>query len=151
MSTRDDLLSAALRHVRDAEHLLAAGAAQSLDQAEHLAGFAPECARKACLGESWGNQALGHNLGEFGDAVLSVLISLDVFANRYGLDGWGAKFPGLSGWRVEVRYRATVARANRAAVEATSTRVVKEAREGTDALALALFADGLVSAGAFAA
>ena len=37
------LLSAARRHITDAEHLLEPGLHQSQDQAWHLAGFAPEC------------------------------------------------------------------------------------------------------------
>ncbi len=44
-----DLLSAARRHIADAEHLLAHGAHRSEDQAWHLAGFGPESVRKACL------------------------------------------------------------------------------------------------------
>ena len=40
-----DLVSAALRHARDAEWL----AHRSPDQAYHLAGYAPECARKATV------------------------------------------------------------------------------------------------------
>lgn len=41
-----DLLSAALRHVRDAETLAtSADDARSLDQAFHLAGYGPECER----------------------------------------------------------------------------------------------------------
>lgn len=150
MSVRDDLLSAALRHARDAEHLLATGPDQSLDQAEHLAGFAPECARKACLSETWGNQALGHELSNQGDAILDVLVSLDVFANRYGLDGWGSRFPAMEGWRVHVRYRATAVGALRTTVEARALRVVTEARQVTDELALALYTDGFVTAEAFA-
>jgi hypothetical protein len=45
-----DLLSAALRHVRDAEHLATPNhSGYSPDQAHHLAGFGPECAQKATL------------------------------------------------------------------------------------------------------
>ena len=55
---RASFISAALRHTRDAEHLLASGPHRSLDQAFHLAGFGPECARKACLSESWADKTI---------------------------------------------------------------------------------------------
>ena len=58
---RPDLLSAAIRHVRDAELLAStAGPNRSLDQAFHLAGFAPECARKATLPRSTFDKSIGH-------------------------------------------------------------------------------------------
>ncbi len=46
-----DFVSAALRHTRDAEHLVAHGEHASRDQAWHLAGFAHECARKSLIRE----------------------------------------------------------------------------------------------------
>ena len=59
-----DLLSAALRHVRDAEHLATPNhSGHSPDQAYHLAGFGPECARKATLYHRLFDKPLGHTLG----------------------------------------------------------------------------------------
>jgi len=58
---RTALVSAALRHVDDAQALLAVSPVQAF----HLAGFGPECARKAALtvpGASQGtmDKAIGH-------------------------------------------------------------------------------------------
>jgi hypothetical protein len=89
-------------------------------------------------------------LGTLGDNVLDVLLSLDVFANRYGLDGWSQKFPALQAWRVDIRYRGTAVGASCATVEATAKSIVSEVRKATDQLALALFVDGFVTARAFA-
>jgi hypothetical protein len=67
------LFSAALRHLRDAEHLADATTPHgSLDQAYHLAGFAPECGRKATIAADWMNKALGHDLGVV-DEIMAAL------------------------------------------------------------------------------
>ncbi len=115
--TASTLTSAALRHVRDARHLLTDGPHRSVDQANHLAGFGPECIRKAALSARWGDKILGHELGPAGDALLDTLLALDPHGCRAGaLASPGA---ALADWRVERRYDATGA----ADPSATAARV----------------------------
>ena len=82
------LLSAALRHTRDARALLAS----SPDQAWHLAGFGPECARKAALSERWADHAMSHQLGAPAEGVLEMAIAMDAHAVRYRLEGWATQW-----------------------------------------------------------
>lgn len=134
-----DLLSAAMRHARDADHLAGQHADASLDQAWHLAGFGPECARKACLTEDWADKALGHDFDESGEALLEWVVALDPHAWRYRLSGWRDELPGLAAWRPDHRYErtGTVIEAQRdvsGLVSAAMTRVTRVAAE--------LWADG---------
>lgn len=132
------LLSAAWRHVRDAEHLLRPGQHRSLDQALHLAGFGPECARKACVDEVIADKALGHDFKAASDVVLEVLIALDPSASRYGLRHLAATLPfRAQHWHVNCRYDATGA-----AREVDVRAVVEEARRFVDARASELWCDG---------
>jgi hypothetical protein len=101
------LLSAALRHVRDAEHLAAPHANNSLDQAYHLAGFGPECARKALLEIRWLDKAIGHAFLGPSEGVIEMALALDPFARRYRTTEWGTVFPTLSNWTQNVRYDPT--------------------------------------------
>lgn len=96
-------MSAALRHVRDADRLLET----SPDQSWHLAGFGPECARKACLEEAWLNLVLSHDLGERSDHILEFALALDVQANRYEVRNLERRFPDLKTWKVSSRYKRT--------------------------------------------
>jgi hypothetical protein len=135
-----DFLSAALRHARDAEHLLDEGMGYtSPDQAYHLAGFAPECARKAVLAERWLDKALGHGIESTAEEVLEFALSLDPLARRYDPAGNRARWPALAGFRVEARYERTGTR-DRASAEA----LCREAREAVDATVLALWTDGRI-------
>lgn len=102
-----DLASAALRHVRDAEHLLAEGDHQSVDQAYHLAGFGPECIRKAALSARWGDKIIGHDFSTDGEALLDVLVSLDPHGVRAGAGDFSRRFPKLARWDVNRRYART--------------------------------------------
>lgn len=136
-SRSHDLLSAALRHVRDAEHLALDGADQSLDQAYHLAGYAPECARKATLSTSTYNKAIGHGVGETSEIALQIALALDLGAHRYDLERWGARFPTLARWTEVARYDRT---GKRAAGDVSA--VVREAREIVDRIVSALWMDG---------
>src|SRR5688572_21343969 len=105
---RADLISAALRHVRDAEHLLAPGPHRSVEQALHLAGFGPECVRKGCVDEAITDKALGHDIEGSDDPTVDLLLALDPSASRYGIDEHSLKLPHRAKhWRVECRYRAT--------------------------------------------
>ncbi len=132
------LLSAALRHVRDAERLLA----ESPDQTYHLAGFGPECARKAVLDFRWADKSLGHDLGEASETLLDFLDALDPRAQRY--------LPALSAttkaWNPQVRYEKTGTRGSN---EAKS--LVEEARLTVDGMISALWADGRIPAKKLAA
>jgi hypothetical protein len=104
-----DLLSAALRHARDAESLLAPQnpGGQSIDQAFHLAGYGPECARKATLGLRDFDKTIGHRFDGRAEGVLDALVALDPWALRYGASGWGARFPALAEWKETARYHRT--------------------------------------------
>lgn len=102
---RTALLSAALRHVRDAEHLLATGDHQSLAQALHLVGFGPECARKGCVDESLADKALGHEIHGADTLAVEFLLALDPSAGRYAIDLHEQSLPlRTAHWRVESRY-----------------------------------------------
>lgn len=99
--------SAALRHLTDAAHLLSNALHLSADQTYHLAGFGPECARKACVGSrAWG-KVLGHDLGDASDQALEWMIALDPMLSRDRLTGWTIEEPALGEWAPEVRYLPT--------------------------------------------
>lgn len=134
-----DLLSAALRHVRDAEHLVSVGPTTSVDQAYHLAGFAPECARKATLSKRTYDRAIGHGIGAASEVALQTAIAIDPGARRYDLEGWQARFPALANWSESARYERT---GQRAASEVAV--VVAEAREIVDRIVLTLWMDGAI-------
>jgi hypothetical protein len=137
------LLSAALRHVRDAERLLELAPYQSIDQAYHLAGFAPECARKAAIPARTYDLAIGHGVGHASELALDYALATNVSAHRYDLKDWRTRYPQLAAWKEIVRYEAT---GKRQASEVTA--LVKEAREIVDQMTYALWADGLIP-GAF--
>ncbi len=91
---RASLISAALRHVRDAEHLLASEPPyRSVEQALHLAGFGPECARKGCVDEDIADKALGHEFEKADESVVDLLLAIDPSASRYGLDEHTLQLP----------------------------------------------------------
>jgi hypothetical protein len=133
------LVSAALRHMRDAEHLADARAAHSSpDQAYHLAGFGPECARKATLTIRWSDKPLGHALDQGAtDPVLEIALALDPYAQRYNPLDWSNRYPALARWNPQCRYDQTGKRDARQ-IEA----LVREARLVVDELVGALWADG---------
>lgn len=128
-----DLVSAALRHVDDAEGLLSS----SPDQSWHLAGFGPECARKACLRVQTFDKMLGHELAEMSERVLDVALVVDPNATRYAVRELTRRYPTLSRWRVESRYERT---GTRSAEDAQS--LVRESAQLTHELAAALWMDG---------
>lgn len=132
---RSVLLSAALRHVRDAEDLLP----RSPDQAFHLAGFGPECARKATLASDWLDKVIGHGMDGSVEPLLELASSLDSEAARYQIRGWADRYPALARWTEQARYERTGTRST-----LDSQRLVEEAREIVEELALALWMDGLI-------
>jgi hypothetical protein len=94
-----DFASAALRHLRDADVLVTTSPVQSL----HLAGFGPECARKAALTRGWATRALGHDAAQ--PELVAWALDLDGVAARTV----GTPAPDL-GWRPDCRYWASGAR-----------------------------------------
>lgn len=131
---RTDLLSAALRHCRDAEHLLRPGPDQSVEQA-------PECVRKACIDDNVADQALGHAFQEASDTILEFLLALDPAAARYELASHASQLPKIrSRWRVECRYLKT-GTAKLAEVE----DIVEEGRLYIDRWMAELWCDGVVA------
>jgi hypothetical protein len=137
------LASAALRHARDAEHLLDAGPHVSVDQAYHLAAFGPECARKATLSYRWLDKEIGHGAGALADELLELVVAIDPVAHRYDPLSYRTRYPVLARWNVDCRYDRTGARA-RTDAEA----LCREAREAVDMTVAALWADGRVPDGA---
>jgi hypothetical protein len=126
-----------------AEHLIAEGAARALDEGFHIAGFGPECAQAACLGEEWFGRAIGHGFDAAQAESLRLLLHLDPKARRYLPADWGARYQELRTWTVQSRYMPTgtfdLARA---------TAVTREAREVVDRVVASLWADGLLDEGA---
>lgn len=133
------LVSAALRHVRDAEALLGKEPTSSPDQAFHLAGYGPECARKAALSSRALDIALGH---EFGADVLETALALDVHALRYDLAHWNTRHPALRAWSTGARYKRTGTY-----TDAQATELVKAARAAVDRIVVALWSDGAFPTG----
>lgn len=140
---RDALLSAALRHIRDAEHLLARGAHRSVEQALHLAGFAPECARKGCVDDAITDHALGHDIRDATDTTVDLLLAFDPAASRYAIDEQAARLPHRAAhWRPDCRYMATQ---SPEVNESRAEDVVREARSFVDDCLLALWSDGVLA------
>lgn len=135
---RAELVSAALRHVRDAEHLLEPGPHRSVEQALHLAGFGPECARKACVDEQLADKALGHEIKDATDAAVGMLLAIDPSASRYGIDVHNIELPlRAQHWSADCRYMATGT-----AEDHHVAAVVKEARDFVDRCVADLWCDG---------
>lgn len=140
---RSDLISAALRHVRVAEHLAAEGADRALDEAFHIAGFGPECAQAACLSEEWFARAIGHGFDAAQAESLRLLLYLDPRARRYLPADWSARYQELRTWTVQSRYLPTGTFDH-----ARATAMTREAREVVDRVVASLWADGLLDEGA---
>lgn len=105
-ASRVALASAALRHVEDA----AALASSSPVQAYYLAGYGPECARKAALTFAMEKQAaeldkaVGHGFGDDAETALALVCALDPLAMRYTLRDWKVREPILKQWKEHARY-----------------------------------------------
>jgi hypothetical protein len=130
------LVCAGLRHVLDAERLLS----DSPDQSWHLAGFGPECVRKACLGQKLLDRILGHDLAALSDQILSWAFALDLHAWRYRIDGLAEHYPSLADWKPSSRYERTGMR-----TLDNAERLVREAATITYDLSTALWMDGRIS------
>ncbi|MBM4060397.1 MAG: hypothetical protein FJ265_04755 [Planctomycetes bacterium] len=136
------LLSAALRHIRDAEHLAAQGAHESLDQAFHLAGYGPECARKAVLSDRTFDRAIGHGVQRAAELALRFALAADPAARRYDLEDWSSAYPELANWSEQSRYERTGTRA-----VTVVNPLLAEARSITDRITYSLWADGRLAGG----
>lgn len=105
-TSRVALASAALRHVEDAARLVTS----SPVQAYHLAGYGPECARKAALTFSSESEAaaldkaVGHGFRKDAETALALVCTLDPLAIRYALRDWKTRMPVLTEWNEQVRY-----------------------------------------------
>lgn len=137
-----DFVSAALRHIRDAEHILEPGTHSSPDQAWHLAGFAHECARKAFISESWIPKLLGHDFDSAGERIAEIAIALDPRAGRFPVRDWAKRYPAIASWRAEHRYEAT---GSSRALGRKVEDLVAQGREAVDACLVALFLEGSLS------
>jgi hypothetical protein len=134
-----DFLSAALRHIRDAEHLAEPGDHASPDQAWHLAGFAHECARKALLRDSWVPKLLGHDFDSSSERTVEIAIALDPRASRFPVRDWANRYPAVAAWMPDHRYERTgTSRAKHRMVG----DLVAQGRKAVDASVFALFLDG---------
>lgn len=136
----EDFASAALRHIRDAEHLIEPGAHASRDQAWHLAGFAHECARKALLQKGWIPRMLGHDFDDAVELIVEIAIALDPRAGRLPVDGWAARYPAVKHWKPDHRYDRTGAADH--APERNLEELVAQGRAAVDTCLVALFLDG---------
>lgn len=142
---RRHLVSAALRHLRDAEHLVEEGPHQSVDQALHLVGFASECVRKGGFDEQIVDHAIGHDVRDGTDAVVDFLVGYDPEAHRYGVHDDAIHLPlRYQHWRPDVRYEATGAAEERIGVVGVRS-VIEEARTFTDERVEALWCDGIIT------
>ena len=138
--TEADFASAALRHIRDAEYLGNPGAHVSRDQAWHLAGFAHECARKACIGGGWVPKMLGHDFSAASEQVVEIAVALDPRAGRFPVRLWATQYPSVSSWRPEHRYERTGT--SEAEEKRSLADLISQGRAAVDSCILALFIDG---------
>jgi hypothetical protein len=140
-ATQAALVSAALRHLDDARTLLAA----SPVQAAYLAGYGPECARKAALmrwpdrDEGVRNRAIGHRFDQPSETALQWFCDLDPLASRYTLLDWRASEPVLNEWREDIRY----GRSDSVTVR-KARRLLDAAERLTTATVAQLWADGRI-------
>lgn len=139
-----DFASAALRHMRDAEHLFGSSDHTSRDQAWHLAGFAHECARKACLENGWVPKVLGHDFSSASDGVLAFAIALDPRAGRFPVRAWASRAPAVAAWHPNHRYERTGTTDRTAGRDVDA--LVRQGREAVDDCILALFLNGALKA-----
>ena len=94
-----DMLSAAFRHLECAQNLLAT----SPDEAWYLAGYVPECTRKAVISSGEFLKIIGHDPGS---RILNFVIAGDVEAHRAGVDQWSMS-ESWGKWSPEHRYDRT--------------------------------------------
>lgn len=136
----EDFVSSALRHARDAEHLLEPSPSSSPDQAWHLAGFAHECARKACLVDGWVARVLGHDFDAAAETVLELAAALDPRVSRYPIRDWRTRYPRISQWSPNHRYERTGSHPD----NPQTRELVAQSRAAVDTMIMALYLDGRI-------
>lgn len=126
------MIDAALRHLRGARAALASG---DYEQAAHLVGFAPECARKAAIAEPDLWKKLGHDFSAH--PFLNALSALRPEGLRLRVDRLDSEFPVLRAWDPQIRYlkdgqisKYEAEDLERAAAEATARLVFAMTLEG---------------------
>lgn len=145
---RADLVSAGLRHVRDAENLAVDASHRSLDQAVHLIGFGPECIRKGCVDEQIADKAIGHNLLSAPDVVMEFLLAYDPEARRYDVGLGDGDLPLCKRyWRPDLRYERT-GTADATLRASGVGEMLREVRRFVDGRVHALWCDGAIDEGA---
>jgi hypothetical protein len=77
---------------------------RSPDQAFHLAGYGPECGRKATLSFRWLDKAIGHRFDASTERLLDLALNLDPVAYRYTPRDWRSRYGRLSEWNEQSRY-----------------------------------------------
>jgi hypothetical protein len=137
-------LSAALRHVRDAEYLQLKSANTSVDQAWHLAGLGIECARKAGVEINWFWKLVGHSFSDQAEAIVDLAIALDPAASRLPIANWRTDYPTIKLWSSEHRYDKSGTHQPAAVLQ-----LVVESRLACRKMSLALLLDGTVNSEAF--
>jgi hypothetical protein len=76
----------------------------------YLAGYGPECIRKAALmrlpreDEDQRNRAIGHRFGKPEELAFKLFCDGDMLASRYGLTGWKQQASALGDWKEDLRY-----------------------------------------------
>lgn len=129
------LASAALCHIDDAGSLVAS----SPMGAFYLAGYGPECARKAALTFAMEKEAaeldkaVGHGFDNDAETALAIVCALDPLAVRYTLRGWKGRAPILKDWKEHVRYGKSDAIG-----EQRARRMLEAARELVEEVTTAL-------------
>jgi hypothetical protein len=144
--TQVGALQSAFRHVADARFLLTEG---RFHQAYHLAGFGPECARKAVPGLLKFAKAIGHDVAP-DDLLRTLFAALENDGHRYDWDqliDWRSSYPTLAEWTPIVRYTGN--KEAPAGEPATATQLVDEAEEVTFKVLASLYADGAFPEGVF--
>lgn len=151
------LVAVAQRHLRDAAYLANHQDAHpahrdgepvyvSLAQAYHLAGFAPECIRKALLSSRAFDKTLGHRFHpptapQANEDMLAVIMATDPFAARYysPRSSWAQAYPALAAWTENARYdRDADPKFDRERVRA----LLDSARDAVNGVVLSLWLDG---------
>lgn len=134
-----NFVSAALRHIQDASQLVSSSPVQAF----YLAGYGPECVRKAALtfpDEKVQEQiqfAIGHGFKKHAETALSIAMDVDPMASRYGLSRWGTRQNILQEWNERCRYgRCDSIRVSKA------RKLIEKAEPVVTDVVLALWADG---------
>lgn len=109
----------------------------SFDQVWHLAGFGPECARKARFPEAQWRKLLGHELGHVSDAILDWIEAIATEAARADLRRLVDGHLELARWKPDHRYQKSGT-----TTQAQARKIYDQAEQVTDRLLASLWVDG---------